>query len=247
MTDPAILALVALAFLIAGTVKGAAGMGLPTTAVSLMTLALDPRTAIALVLVPMIASNAWQVWRSGEILRACRTHLPFALTLMLGVAVTLMLSGDASDRVLLATLGAALLIFVAVNLARWAPHVPVWADRPAQVFAGLLAGGMGGLTAVWAPPLAIYLAARRVGKDEFIRASGLLILLGSLPLALGYLGQGFLTGGTLAMSLLLLGPTFVGFAIGERIRRGLSETGFARTLMVIFALMGLNLLRRALT
>ena len=70
------------AFLIAGTVKGAVGIGLPTTAIGLMTLAIDPRTAIALILVPMIVSNAWQVDRSGEILAAARRYLPFAAALI---------------------------------------------------------------------------------------------------------------------------------------------------------------------
>ncbi len=245
MTDPVYIALVSLALLLAGMIKGAAGMGLPTTAVSLMTLALDPRTAIALLLMPMIATNAWQVWRSGEILRACRTYLPFALTLMVGVAVTVLMAKNASDRTLLAILGVTLLVFVAVNASRWAPSIPASFDTPAQTVAGIVAGVLGGLTSVWAPPMAVYLAARRVGKDEFVRACGLLIFLGSLPLAFGYLRQGFLTPGLFWISVLLLVPTFAGFAVGERLRHRLSEDGFRRFLLVIFALMGLNLIRRA--
>ncbi len=246
MLDPAYIALVSLAFLLAGTVKGAAGMGLPTTAVSLMTLALDPRTAIALLIVPMIAANAWQVWRCGEILRACRTYLPFALTLMAGVAITVMLAKNASESILLATLGAALLIFVAVNASRWAPSIPASFDIPVQFFTGAVAGTLGGLTSVWAPPMAVYLAARGVGKLEFVRSSGLLIFLGSLPLAFGYLRQGFLTPGLFWISVLLLVPTFAGFAVGERVRNRLSEDGFRWFLLVVFALMGLNLIRRAM-
>ena len=244
--DPSQIALATIAFLAAGAIKGAAGMGLPTTAVSLLALALDPRTAIALLLIPMIASNAWQVWRSGEILRACRTYLPFALTLVTGVAITVTLAENASDRMLLATLGVAVLIFVAVNASRWAPSIPASFDAPAQTITGLIAGVLGGLTSVWAPPMAVYLAARQVGKHEFVRACGLLIFLGSLPLAFGYLRQGFLTPGLFWLSVLLLAPTFAGFAIGERFRHRLSEDGFRRFLLVVFALMGLNLIRRAM-
>lgn len=245
MADPLYISLAFLAFLIAGMIKGAVGMGLPTAAVSLMTLAFDPRTAIALLLVPMVTSNAWQVWRSGETLRACRTYLPFALTLMAGVAVTVALARNASDSALLGTIGAVLLIFVAANTSRWAPSIPASLDKPAQSVIGMVAGVLGGLTSVWAPPIAVYLAARRVDKQEFVRASGLLILLGSFPLALGYLRQGFLTPGLFWLSILLLVPTFAGFAIGERYRHSLSEHGFRRFLLVIFALMGLNLIRRA--
>ncbi len=243
--DPTLFILASLAFLTAGAIKGAAGMGLPTTAVSLLTLAFDPRTAIALLLIPMIASNAWQVWRSGEVLRACRTYLPFAITLMAGVAITVTMARNASDRTLLATLGVALLIFAAVNASRWAPSIPASYDAAAQTITGLVAGILGGLTSVWAPPMAIYLAARQVGKLEFVRACGLLIFLGSLPLAFGYLRQGFLTPGLFWLSVMLLVPTFAGFTIGERFRHRLSEDGFRRFLLVVFALMGLNLIRRA--
>lgn len=246
MADPVQLAFFALIFLTAGTVKGAAGMGLPTTAISLMTLTVDPRTAIALVLVPMMVSNAWQVHRSGQVLRAFRTYLPLSLALMIGVAITVTIARNAPDRALLATLGGVLLIFVAVNATRWAPAIPAAHDRPVQIATGSIAGIMGGITSVWAPPMAVYLAARGVGKDEFVRASGLLIFLGSIPLAHGYARQGFLTAELAVTSLALLVPTFAGFTLGEAIRGRLSERGFRRVLLVLFALMGANLIRRAL-
>ncbi|MCG6904406.1 MAG: sulfite exporter TauE/SafE family protein [Rhodobacter sp.] len=245
MSDPLILGLIAISFLLAGAIKGAVGMGLPTAAMGLMTLVLDPRTAISLILMPMLLSNAWQVYRSGQIPRAFRTYLPFAAALMIGVAVTVSLSRNAPDRVLMALLGGAILIFVAVNASRWAPRIPDHRDHAAQMFTGAFAGIMGGVTSVWAPPMAVYLAARGVAKDEFVRASGLLIFLGSLPLAIGYLGQGFLDRQLGLMSLAMLVPTFAGFAFGESLRHRLSETGFKRFLLIVFALMGLNLIRRA--
>ena len=129
MDDPLILGLLGLSFLLAGLIKGAVGMGLPTTAVGLMTLSLDPRTAIALILIPMMASNAWQVHRMGDVAGAVRRYLPFAAALILGVWITVTLARTAPDRVLLGTLGAALLVFVAVNASKWVPRVPEHRDR----------------------------------------------------------------------------------------------------------------------
>ena len=245
MNDPLILSLIVISFLLAGTIKGAVGMGLPTAAMGLMTLVLDPRTAIALILMPMLLSNAWQVYRSGDTLRAMRRYLPLALALMVGVGGTVSLSGSAPDRLLLGMLGVSLLIFVAVNASRWAPRITAARDRPVQIATGAIAGVMGGLTSVWAPPMAVYLAAKKVDKDEFVRASGLLIFLGSLPLTIGYLRQGTLTRELAFVSFFLLIPTFAGFAFGERLRSRFSEAGFRRALLLVFALMGLNLIRRA--
>lgn len=245
MSDPFTLGLIAISFLVAGTVKGAVGIGLPTAAMGLMTLTLDPRTAISLILMPMLLSNAWQVYRSGDTLRAMRRYLPLALTLMFGVALAVSLARNAPDRLLLAMLGVSLLIFVAVNASKWVPRIPDSRDRAAQIFTGAIAGIMGGITSVWAPPMAVYLAARQVGKDEFVRASGLLIFLGSLPLAAGYMRQGYLTRDLALVSLAMLVPTFAGFAFGERLRSRFSEAGFKRILLAVFALIGLNLIRRA--
>ncbi len=247
MTDLATLVPIALfALLVAGTVKGAVGIGLPTTSVGLMTLVIDPRSAIALILVPMLVANAWQVYRSGAVWSAFLRYLPFALTLMVGVWITVALSAEAPDRVLFGVLGAAILLFVFVNATGFAPRLPDRLDRAGQIAFGALAGVMGGLTSVWAPPMAIYLAARQVPKDEFVRASGLLIFLGSLPLAFGYIREGFVTAPIFLVSLLLLLPTFLGFSAGEHLRGRLSEEGFRKVLLGFFFLMGLNLLRRAL-
>lgn len=242
----AMVPFMALAFVIAGTVKGAVGLGLPTTALGIMTLILDPRLAISLAIIPMVVLNGWQVFRLGDVRGATLRYLPFALALMIGVGITVTLSRNAPDRVLFAMLGVAILLFVAVNVFLKLPPVPDRLDRPAQIVMGSIAGILGGMTSVWAPPLALFLAARGVAKDEFVRASGLLIFLGSLPLVAGYVAQDFLTREVSLLSALMLIPALIGFSIGEKIRFALSEVAFKRALMVVFFLMGANLLRRAL-
>jgi uncharacterized membrane protein YfcA len=245
MTDPTLLAALAMIFLFAGTIKGTVGVGLPTTALALMTLTLDPRTAIAVILFPMIFANGWQVYRSGQVLAAVARYRRFAAALAVGVVISVTVSGNVSEQALLAALGVSILIFVGVTASNWAPSIPDARVNPAQYTLGGLGGLMGGLTAVWVPALAIYLTARNVPKHEFVRASGLLIFIGSLPLAAGLFRQGVLTGPIAMVSVGLLVPTFVGFSIGEALRGKLSETGFRRLVLIFFALMGLNLIRRS--
>ena len=110
-----------IAFLISGSIKGLTGIGLPTAAIALMTLFLDPRTAIALVLFPMIGSNAWQLFRAGHLLRTARRYALLAVVLLIGVTVTAFWTQNTSDRALLATLGTVILIFVAVS---WKGLIP---------------------------------------------------------------------------------------------------------------------------
>lgn len=237
--------IVVLTFLLAGTVKGTAGVGLPMTALGVLTFFTDPRTAIAVALVPIVLSNAMQLYRAGDVAGAVRRYWIFLLCLLVGIPVTLALTAEVSDALLLVFLGGVILTFVALNLTRWAPSIPDGLDRPAQFVLGATAGFLGGLTSIWLPPMVIYLASRGTTKEEFIRATALLLLSGSLPLTAGYFREGFLTGQLALVSLALVIPTGAGLLLGERLRHRLSETGFRKLLLVIFALIGLNMIRRA--
>lgn len=246
MDSAILLAGAGLAFLVAGTVKGLSGIGMPTAAIALVTLFEGPRTAIALVLFPMLAANLWQVWRGGCVLRTARRYRLFAVVLLLGVTATAFGTAGAGDRLLLAALGLVILIFVAASYKRLIPPLPDRYDRRAQVGFGLFAGLIGGMTAAWGPPLAMYLATRDVDKDEFIRATGFLIVAGSIPLCLTYAQLGFLDGPLAGASAAMILPTILGFSMGERLRNRLSPEGFRNALLVVFAVLGLNLLRRAI-
>ena len=232
-------------FLIAGTVKGTVGLGLPTTALGLMTLFVDPRPAIAILIFPLVLSNAWQMYRAGHVRATVQRYLAMAIGLVVFVWISVNLTVGVEDWVILAAIGFSMLFFVAVNVTQLTPAIPVHFDTAAQSIAGILAGIMGGLTSVWAPPLVIYLAARSVPKEEFVRATGLIFFLGSIPLAAGYVRAEFMTGELASISAVVLIPTFVGFWIGERLRHRMSEDAFKNLVLVIFLLMGLNLLRRA--
>ena len=245
--DPTFLVIyVFIVFIAAGTVKGLVGMGLPTTAVGFMTLTLDARTGIALVIVPMLVSNVWQLYRAGHVVRTFRRYAPFAAVLLISIAATFLITQNANDRIVLGGLGVIFLLYVAVSATKWAPDIPDSKDTAAQIGGGILGGIMGGLSGVWAPPVAIYLAARGSSKDEFVRATGLLLMTGSIPLLWGYAKAGYLSGQLFWLSVALLIPTFAGFSIGERLRNSLSESAFRRMMLVLFAIMGLNLIRRAL-
>ena len=245
MTEPLTLTFFVAAFLFAGTIKGIIGIGLPTTALGLTTLLIEPRLAISLVLVPMLVTNVWQLYRAGDLRGALRRYWLLTLVTAIGVLATVFATAEANDRLLLGILGGVFLIFVAVNATAWAPRIGAAADMPAQTISGAIAGVMGGLTAVWMPPIAIYLAARDVGKEEFVRASGLFITAGSIPLAYGYAAQGFVTRETLIISFGLLVPALLGFSIGEALRGRISEARFRKVLLVFFAVIALNLIRRA--
>ena len=236
----------AFVFLIAGSVKGLVGIGLPTAAISMLTILIDPRTAIAVGLVPIVVANAWQIWSMGDIRGAFSRYWLFAAALGVSVFLTVSLSAEVSDRVIFLALGISIVAFAGLNLRFVMPSIPERFDRSAQLGMGTIGGILGGLSGVWVAPVIMYLSARQVQKDEFVRATGLLLFIGGVPFAVAYVMQGFLTAPLAAVSVALVVPTLMGFALGARLRNRMSNERFRKVLLYIFLLLGLNLLRRGL-
>lgn len=244
MQDIYLIAIVAL--LAGGLVKGALGIGLPTTAISIMAQFTDPRTAVALVLVAMVVSNVWQFYRQGEWMAAIRRFWPLAVVTGVTIYITSLQAINLSVMFILSVMGLGIALFSLTSLIKAPPFIPDRWEALGQVVSGLACGALGGLTGVWSPPMLIFLMMRRLQKEEFVRVMGLLLFMGAWPLLAGYAQSGLMTRELFIVSCMLLIPTFVGYAVGERVRRRLDPARFQKVVLVFFLFMGLNLLRKGL-
>ena len=66
MIDPTTLLIIGATFLLAGTVKGVIGLGLPTVSLALLTTTLGLQPAMALLLAPSLVTNLWQAVSGGQ-------------------------------------------------------------------------------------------------------------------------------------------------------------------------------------
>lgn len=241
------VAFAATVFLIAGSAKGLLGIGLPTIAISLMSQVLDPRLAVTLTLGPLLLTNLQQAVRSGHILRTLRRYAPYWVTLAVVITLSALYAQDLSTRALLWVMGIGVILFTLAQLLIHPPRLPEHLHHPAQIAAGTVSGIMGGVTAIWGPPVLMYLIAARVDKDEFVRATGVLLTMGAIPLTASYAWQGIFVGDKALVSLALVIPAMLGFALGERFRARLNPQRFQKAVLWMFLILGLNLVRRALT
>lgn len=233
-------------YILAGLVKGTIGIGLPTAGISLTAQVTDARTAIALVIMPMLLTNIWQVWRTRQHTHRAIKYWPLALTMMLSIVAFSFLAPHISIRWVTVFLGITIFLFAVVSLLREIPVLSPKFEKPAQLSSGLIAGVMGGITGVWAPPIVIYMSAARVDKTTFVAVVGVLLMLGGLTLAISYSTVGLITQGQAIASAMLVIPSIVGFSLGERIRNLLDEALFKRLVLWFFLLMGLNLIQKSL-
>lgn len=242
MPEPSLIFFASTVLLLAGAVKGFFGLGMPTVAIAFLTFQLDARSAVALVLVPMLFSNIWQFWRGPDRVHCVKSHWRFAVVLIVFVALSVWMSQTAPDQALRAVLGFLILVFC---LFSWRDRVPAIPPHRRTIFeagSAMIAGLVGGLTAAWAPPLAIYLTGLRLERDAFVQALGFLIAAGSISLFAAYPAVGHVSVQDVALSSFLLLPALIGFTLGERLRAKSDPRNFKSIFLIAFAALGVHLL-----
>ena len=245
MSFEALLIVAAFAFLFAGTIKGLVGLGMPTTVVGILSQFTDPRQAIALLLLPILISNTWQIYRSRMAMKVFKKLWVFCFVLCALVFITSQFAATISTNVLTISVGIVIILFVVTNFFLKTFAIPDNADKTYQIGFGAAAGVMGGLTSLWAPPVVAYLFSKNLSKDEFVASVGVLLMAGSIPLLGGYITAGLTTPMLLLYSLGMVIPTLAGFAVGEWARSFLQAEQFRKILLAIFLLLGTNLIVNA--
>lgn len=233
-------------FILAGLVKGVTGLGLPTVAMGLLGLAMSPVQAAALLLVPSLVTNLWQLFsgpRFGALLRRL-------WGMMLGVVVGTLAGGliaGTAGHAATAALGGALALYGVVGLRKPRLRVPAAAEPWAGPLAGVVTGLVTGATGVFVVPAVPYLGSLALERDDLVQALGLSFTISTLALAAGLAWHGALHMGATGASLLALVPALAGMVLGgwlrARVRPETFRLGFFAGLLVL----GGELLLRGLT
>jgi uncharacterized protein len=253
MTDLASLGLLAFAagvFALGGFVKGVVGLGLPTIAMGLLSLRMAPAQAAALLLVPSLVTNLWQIGgRDGlALLRRMATLL---LGVCLGVwagAGGLSAQADAHHQggaLAGAGLGLALTVYAALGLLRWRPRVAPAHEALLAPLVGLATGLVTAATGVFVIPAVPYLQALGLAKDELVRALGISFLVSTIALGAVLGHGGVLQASALAGSALALLPALAGMGLGQRLRRRVSAETFKTVFLAGLLALGVYLTMRA--
>lgn len=228
---------VAATFVLAGTVKGIIGLGLPTVSLGLLTAAFDLTTAMALLIVPSFVTNIWQAVVGGNGRRLLLKLWPFLVTATGAVwlGATALTRWDSS--LLSALLGALLMIYSALNIAEIRFSIATRSQAWTGLLFGTANGILTGMTGSFVVPGVMYLQGIGLSRDLLVQAMGILFTASTVALALSLQSNSLLTVRLELISLAAVIPAAAGMFLGQRIRRMLSEDRFRQTFFIsIFAL-----------
>jgi len=230
-------------FVLAGMVKGITGMGLPTVAMALLGLVMPPMEAAALLVVPSLLTNGWQLLSGPPLyplwLRLRGMMAGIFLGTLVGGALLMRLDGGGI------VLGLALVLYALVGLWSWQWKVPA---RHEPWLAPLVGAGTGVLTAatgVFVLPAVPYLQALAMERDELVQAMGLSFAVSTMALAIVLAAHDAWQPAAAGASFLAQLPALAGMLVGQRLRQRLQPALFRRCLFLTLLLVGAHLVLNA--
>ena len=246
LLSPFELVLAAMVAVLAGFVKGVVGFAMPLIFVSGLTTFMSAELALAGLILPTLITNVRQALRQG-LPAAIKSTMDFRIFLAVGcvaLLATAQLVRVFPDQVMMAVIGIPVTFFAAVQLA--GAQLSLRKASPVvEVFAGGVAGGLGGISGIWGPPTVAYLTALNTPKQDQMRVQGVIYGLGAVALLVAHVMSGVVRAETTAFSIAMIPPAFVGVQIGMAMMDRIDQRAFRRATLFVLLIAGLNLVRRA--
>jgi uncharacterized membrane protein YfcA len=230
--------IVAATFLLAGTIKGVIGLGLPTVSLAILTVAFDLPTAMALLLVPSFVTNLWQASIGGNARLLILRLWPFLLSASLTVWIGAMALVRVDLTLLSTLLGALLVIYAVASLAGLKPVIAARQEIWSGPLAGTINGLLTGMTGSFVVPGVMYLNALGFTRLQLVQAMGMLFTLSTLALALALGNYGLIGEAQILESSIALLPAVIGMLVGQAIRGAISESIFRRVFFLSLLILG---------
>jgi uncharacterized membrane protein YfcA len=232
------------ALALAGFVKGFIGLGMPTTATGLLTIAMAPAQAAALLVVPNIATNVWQALDGKRLRPLLRRFWPMLAGIAIGSAPGAgFLAHDTSGRAT-TVLGVLLCLYAVFSLLSPRLRVPPQAEWWLGPLVGAATGWLAVLTGVFVVPLGPYLNALSLEPDELIQALGLSLLTSAAAIGIALARENALPVLMLEASLAALMPAGLGLFAGQWLRQRTRPAVFVRVFAAALLAIGLHLVVR---
>jgi uncharacterized membrane protein YfcA len=234
-----LLLLIAVTFLIAGFVKGALGLGLPTVSMGLLSVTMQPSHALAIVIVPAIVTNIWQTFAGSYLRDIFRRLWPLLAGTALGIWLNAgMLTGPYA-RYSGVVLGLMLMIYAVIGLSRFSFRVARRDEKWIGGIVGILTGLVSAATGVQVFPSMPFLQAIGMEKDELVQALGVFFTVATLALAFNLTSAGLLSAATALPGAVAMATAFAGMMLGQAVRARLPPEAFRRWFLI--AMIGLGL------
>jgi uncharacterized protein len=237
MSDPLLL-LIAVVFVLAGFVKGALGLGLPTVAIGLLAVSMPPARALAIVIVPAIVTNVWQTFVGPYLRDIVRRLWPLMVGTVIGIWSSAGLMTGPYARYGTIVLGVLLVIYAVIGLSPFNFRVARGDEKWVGGIVGLITGVVSAATGVQVIPSMPFMQAIGMEKDELVQALGVFFTTATVALAFNLTQAGLLNASTTLPGAVAMAGAFGGMLIGQAVRSRLDPETFRRWFLIAMIFLG---------
>jgi uncharacterized membrane protein YfcA len=234
------LPLVAVVFVVAGTVKGVLGGGLPSISIGLLSVVIPIPVAAALVVAPSFAANIWQSFGSHFLPLLRRLWLMLA-GICVGAWLGAGLMTGAYAEWAQVGLGLSLAIYAAIGLFKLRMSLPRASESWLAPVVGIATGFIAAGTGVFVIPSGPYLQAIGLRKNEMVQALGITFTVSTVVLGGVVAHAGVVNRDLLIPTVVALAASLAGMWIGQKLRFRLPEETFRKWFFVGLLLLGAHL------
>jgi len=189
---------------------------------------MPPVEAATLIVVPTLATNAWQFATGPQPIAVTRRFAILLLGVAIGTVVGVgFLTGSHTALVSMA-LGGVLILYAAVGMLSTRLHVSGHAERWASPIVGVVTGIVNGATGVSVMPIVPYLNSIGLQREALIQAMGLIFMIAMLALAACLAWTGHFEVASAGASGLALLPVFAGMYAGQLVRTRLHADAYRK-------------------
>ncbi len=233
-----ILAIAAVAFTIAGFVKGVVGFGFPVITLIILTLTIGLLDALAIIVFPTIVTNVWQGLSGPYLKDIVRRMWLYCLTAMIFIWFTSAYLAVVNIKWPTAMLGAVLVMFALSRLLQLSVKVPRKWERPLSVPLGAINGMLTGMTGSFMVPSVLFMQAMGFQRDMLVQAMGVFFAISMMVLAVSLGKNDLISMEHVRLSLLALVPSILGLYIGRWTRLKINEERFQQIFLGSVLLLG---------
>lgn len=233
-----ILAIAAVAFTVAGFVKGVVGFGFPVITLIILTLTIGLLDALAIVVIPTIVINIWQSLSGPHLKDIVRRMWLYFVTAAIFIWFTSGYLTVVNVKWPTAMLGAVLFVFALTRLLNVSITVPPKWERPLSIPLGAINGMLTGMTGSFMVPSVLFMQAIGFQRDMLVQAMGVFFALSTFMLAVSLGNNDLISMEHVRLSLFALVPSIIGLYIGRWTRRRINEERFQQVFLGAVLLLG---------
>ena len=215
---------------------------MPTVSISLLSFVLDVKIIIALILIPTLVVNIYQLSRGGNFKKIISETKYFLIFSTLFIFPGAYLLTIINSNIIILFIAIILLINSALFLFKINFKLPFYNKPITQIFVGAVNGVIIGMTSIYTMPLIFLLQSLNYNKNTTIQFLGIAFFLYPLGQIISFSNFDLISSEIFLNSLIILIPIFIGFFIGQKIRHQISEALFQKFFYIMLLFMSIIIL-----